>query len=179
MDARELSFVERFDVVFSNAVLHWIRDQLTVLKGVERSLKPGGRMLVQMAGRGNTADVVKALISVMSREEWSDCFHNLDIPYLFWGPEEYVPLIKEAGLEPVRVELIPKDMVHEGREGLSGWIRTTWLPFTQCVPEERRERFIVEIVDGYLRDFPPDEEGLVHVKTVRLKVVAKKPLCPS
>ncbi len=42
MDARKLAFQSRFDVVFSNAALHWIVDQKAVLEGVQRSLKPGG-----------------------------------------------------------------------------------------------------------------------------------------
>ena len=133
-------------------------------------------MLAQMGGRGNAARVATVLISLMGSEKWRAYFHNLEIPYLFWGPDDYLPLLEEAGLDPVRVELIPKDMIHMGREGLVGWIRTTWLPFTQRVPEALRESFIEEIADGYLQDFPPDEEGLVHIDAVRLEVEARKPL---
>jgi len=38
-DARELSFCQEFDVIFSNAVLHWVLDHRPVLKGIYRSLK--------------------------------------------------------------------------------------------------------------------------------------------
>ena len=42
MDARKLAFQNEFDIVFSNAALHWIADQKSsVLLGVQRSLKPG------------------------------------------------------------------------------------------------------------------------------------------
>jgi trans-aconitate methyltransferase len=64
-------------------------------------------------------------------------------------------------------------MVHEGREGLAGWIRTTWLPFTQRIPEELREQFIDELVSGYVRRYPPDENGLLHVNAIRLEVEAE------
>lgn len=175
MDACRLEFRESFDVVFSNATLHWIRDQAAVLHGIAQALKPGGLMLAQMAGRGNAAEVARVLVSLMASEKWSTHFRNLEIPYLFYGPEDYAPLLEEAGLEPIRLELVHKDMVHEGREGMAGWIRTTWLPFTQRVPEHAREDFISELVDGYLHDFPPDEEGLVHVKAIRLEVEARKP----
>ncbi|MGQ9476216.1 MAG: class I SAM-dependent methyltransferase [Actinomycetota bacterium] len=175
VDACSLPFAECFDVVFSNAVLHWIRDQSAVLDGIARALRPGGVMLAQMGGRGNAAEVAMVLVSLMAEERWSSYFHGLEIPYLFYDPEDYVPLLEEAGLEPVRVELLEKDMVHEGRAGMAGWIRTTWLPFTQRVPEDLKENFIFELVEGYLRDFPPDEEGLVHVRAIRLEVEARKP----
>jgi len=72
----------------------------------------------------------------------------------------------------VRVELVPKDMVHQGREGLAGWIRTTWLPFTERVPGELRGKFVDELADWYLRRYRPDREGLVHVNAIRLEVEA-------
>lgn len=174
MDARELAFGEEFDVAFSNAVLHWVSDQPRVLKGVERVLVPGGRILFQMGGRGNAASVVQVLASLLSRAEWGRYFHDFSVPYSFCTPEEYTVWLREAGLNPVRVELVNKDMAHEGPEGLASWIRTTWLPFTQRIPEERRGDFVAEMVEGYVGLFPPDARGLVHVDAVRLEVEARK-----
>jgi hypothetical protein len=53
-------------------------------------------------------------------------------------------------------------MSHEGREGLTGWIRTTWLPYTQRMPEKMREEFIKEIVDAYDSEFGVDQEGFFN-----------------
>jgi hypothetical protein len=51
--------------------------------------------------------------------------------YGFYGIEEYENRLKEAGLNIIRVELIPKDMIHPGKEQLMAWIRTMWLPYAQ------------------------------------------------
>lgn len=175
MDAREMGFEERFDVAFSNAVLHWIPEQDLVLRGVWRALRPEGRIHFEMGGKGNAARVAMAMVSVIGSPEWNGYFHGFSAPYTFWDREEYLRMLVGAGFRPLRVELVPKDMVHRGREGLAAWIRTTWLPFTQRIPEERRESFIADIVDRYLEEFPPDGEGLVHVGAVRLEVEALKP----
>ena len=42
-DATSLPFNNEFDAVFSNAVLHWVGDQLGAVHSIARSLKPGGR----------------------------------------------------------------------------------------------------------------------------------------
>jgi trans-aconitate 2-methyltransferase len=63
-------------------------------------------------------------------------------------------------------------MTHPGRAGLAGWIRTTWMPYTQRVPEELRDRFIRDVVDTYLARHPLDENGLSHVRMLRLEVEA-------
>ena len=63
MDAQKLTFHEEFDVVFSNAAFHWVLDQKSVLIGVKNSLKSGGRVLFQMAGKGNAKAIFDILMS--------------------------------------------------------------------------------------------------------------------
>ena len=75
----------------------------------------------------------------------------------------------------MRVEVFPKEMKHAGAEGLAGWVRTTWLPYTERLPVEKRDLFVKEIVDRYLRNHPADAEGTVHLGMMRLEVEACKP----
>lgn len=175
MDAQNLSFEEDFDVAFSNAALHWVLDQKSVLYGVKRSLKSSGRILFQMAGKGNAKAVLDIFDELFLLPEWKPYFKDFVFPYAFLSPQEYRTLLVDAGLNPVRVEQIPKDMTHKGAAGLAGWIRTTWLPYTQRLPEMLQPKFIDEIVQRYLKRCPPDAEGIVHLDMVRLEVEAKKP----
>jgi trans-aconitate methyltransferase len=174
MDARELTFREQFDVVFSNATLHWIIDHQAVLEGVYASLDKGGRFLFQMAGKGNADDVIAVLEELISEEDCKPYFKNFTFPYGFYGPEEYLPWLKDAGFKAERIELYPKVMELQGKEGLIGWIRSVWLPFTERVPENLRDSFITEIADRYLAAFPMDDSGVVRVKVKRLEVQARK-----
>jgi trans-aconitate 2-methyltransferase len=72
-------------------------------------------------------------------------------------------------------ELLAKDMKQAGKDGLAGWVRTTWLPYTDQLPARLRGEFIAEIVDRYANKHQPDEAGFVHVAMVRLEVEASKP----
>jgi len=65
-------------------------------------------------------------------------------------------------------------MTQEGKEGLAGWVRTTWMPFTGRVAKERREAFIREAVDRYVASHPLNERGEATVRMVRLEVEAVK-----
>jgi trans-aconitate 2-methyltransferase len=175
MDARKLAFDSEFDVAFSNAALHWIVDQKAVLRGVQKSLKPGGRLLFQMAGKGNAKDILSLINELGMMEQWKNFFEGMTFPYGFYDPEEYKAFLKEVGLVPVRVELFPKDMKHQGTEGLAGWIRTTWLPFTDRIPANLKPKIVKLIVDGYLQNHPADKDGLVHVGMMRIEAEAYKP----
>ena len=175
MDARNLRFKEEFDVVFSNAALHWILDQKSVLNGVHRSLKPKGRLLFQMAGKGNAGAVLELFDKLIALPRWQHYFEGFSFPYAFLNPQEYSQLLADSGLEAVRVELFPKDMKFPSAEGMAGWIRTTWLPFTERVPADQREGFVEEIVSRYVATRPSDADGTIHLDMVRLEVEANKP----
>ncbi len=68
-DINDLDFENEFDIVFSNAALHWIKDHDALLGNVHRALKPGGMLKFNFAGDGNCAnffDVVKDAIRLLN-----------------------------------------------------------------------------------------------------------------
>ncbi|MDX8399184.1 MAG: methyltransferase domain-containing protein [Gallionellaceae bacterium] len=170
MDAGEIQFAQRFDIVFSNATLHWVQNHVAVLNCVHAVLKTGGKILLQMGGRGNAVHVFSAIEAVIQQARWRDYFVGFAHPYYFYGPEEYAAWLLESGFRSQRVELISKDMQHRGEEGLAGWLRTTWFPYTDRLPENLRDAFLAEVVQSYTSVFPLDAKGNSHVKMVRLEV---------
>lgn len=174
MDARALIFDNRFDIVFSNAVLHWIKDHRPVLKGLFKSLKLGGKILLQMGAKDGVQEYLAVLNKILATPEWQAHFIDFEFPYGFMGTDDYEVMLSEAGFRTKRLELIAKDAIHENKERFKGWIRTTWLPYTERVPPEKRELFIERIASKYLEQFPQDNDGHVHVPMVRLEVEAEK-----
>lgn len=174
MDALELNFKNEFDIAFSNAALHWIPDQRSVLKGIKLSLKVGGRLLFQMAGKGNAKDILCIIDELATLQLWSKYFADMKFPYGFFSSEEYEKFLQEAYLIPIHLALFPRDMTFPNSEGLKGWVRTTWLPYTQRIPKEMRDGFVEEIANRYLTAHPVDEAGTIHLAMMRLEVEAIK-----
>jgi trans-aconitate methyltransferase len=172
MDATDIRLPQQFDIAFSSATLHWVEDHIAVLRGLRRCLKSGSKVLLQMGGRGNAHEVSRSVQVVIQRPQWKGYFDDFGQPYHFYGPEEYETWLSRSGFRPVRVELIPKDMQHQGREGLSGWFRTTWFPYTDRLPANLRADFINAVVDAYTEQHPIDTLGNTHVEMVRLEVEA-------
>jgi trans-aconitate 2-methyltransferase len=172
MDATDIRLAKKFDVAFSNAVLHWIKNHMAVLQGVHACLKPGGKILFQMGGRGNADDVFDMIQEIIKRPDWKDCYEGFTTPYYFNGPEEYKAWLTNSGFDIKRVELIHKDMQHQGKEGLKGWLRTTWFPYTDRLPIELRNVFLDSVIEGYVAAHPLDDHGNTHVKMVRLEIEA-------
>ena len=131
--------------------------------------------MFQMGGKGNASDIITTVNELIENEKWQLYFNHFSFPYTFFSPDEYKQLLNNVGLTIKRVELISKDMTQKGREGLAGWIRTTWLPYTERIPENKRNDFIEDIIDLYDKRFPIDKNGLFHVKMIRLEVEAINP----
>ena len=68
-NAEALSFEREFDAVFSNAALHWIRDQDAALDGIARALRHGGRFVAEFGGQGNIATIEAAINVVLARRQ--------------------------------------------------------------------------------------------------------------
>ena len=164
----------RFNVVFSSSVLHWVADHPAFLRGAAACLRPGGRLVVSCGGKGNAQDVFVALRPEMRLKPWCKFFRKMEKPYFFHCPAEYEKWLPRFGFKTHTVKLTPKDAVYPGRDRFAAWFRTTWLPYTQRVPEDLREEFIASVVARYLAKHPPDAKGCVRVRMVRLEIDAVK-----
>jgi trans-aconitate methyltransferase len=174
MDARRIKSARRFDFIFSNAALHWVDDHRAILRGAASVLKPGGRLVVSCGGQGNAHDVFLALRPEMRLKRWWEFFRKMPMPYFFYAPADYGKWLPEFGFKIQSVQLAPKDATYAGAEGFAIWLRTTWIPFVQRVPEAVREEFIGAVTARYLASHPPDQSGQVHVRMVRLEIEAVK-----
>jgi trans-aconitate 2-methyltransferase len=174
-DARKIGSVPGgFDLVFSNAALHWVDDHEAVLRGASSVLKPAGRLVISCGGKGNAYDVFLALRPELRLQRWSGFFRKMPAPYFFYAPGDYEKWLPKFGFKISKVALTPKDATYAGPGGFATWVRTTWLPYVQRVPDNLREDFIAAVTRRYVAKHPPDPEGKIHVRMMRLEIDAEK-----
>ncbi|WP_035899270.1 class I SAM-dependent methyltransferase [Leeuwenhoekiella sp. MAR_2009_132] len=67
IQARGESFIDtvQYDAIFSNATLHWILNPEAAISAMYSNLKPGGRLLLEMGGKGNVAIIIDTLQDVL------------------------------------------------------------------------------------------------------------------
>ena len=59
---------EPVDAVFSSAALHWMWPPEAVAASVAKALKPGGRFVAEMGGKGNIATIIGAICQALAEE---------------------------------------------------------------------------------------------------------------
>jgi trans-aconitate methyltransferase len=118
--------------------------------------------------------VFVALRPEMRLKRWREFFRKLEKPYFFYSPADYEKWLPKSGFKINTLTLAPKDATYAGADGFAAWVRTTWLPYVQRVPELLREEFIAAVTDRYVAKHPLDDAGRVHVRMVRLEIDAVK-----
>jgi trans-aconitate methyltransferase len=165
-DATSLTFDREFDAVFSNAVLHWVRDADAALSSIFRALRPGGRFVAEFGGHGCIAAIVLAVTVVLQRRG-----HVLQSPWYFPTAEEYAAKLTAHGFEIDSVELYPR--LTPLPTGIRGWLATFAGPMIDVLPEGERAAAIDE-VEGLLRPVLCDTAGRWTADYVRLRCVARR-----
>jgi trans-aconitate methyltransferase len=167
-NAEALPFAEKiFDAVFSNAALHWVRDQDAMMVQVRRVLKPGGRFVAELGGHGNIAAIHVALRAVLGRHGYADREDGVNY---YPTAEAYTRRLERHGFHVQRIALIPRPTPLP-ESGIEGWLRTFRRGVIEGLPEPLRETVIEEMA-ALLAPALRDEEGNWVADYVRLRFVA-------
>jgi trans-aconitate methyltransferase len=158
---------DEFDQVFSNAALHWVRDQDTMMAEVHRVLRPGGRFVAEMGGHGNVASIRVALMAVLARHGLAGREDGVNY---YPTPEAYTRRLERHGFRVERMALIPRP-TPLSESGIAGWLRTFRKGVLDTLPESVRETVIGETSE-LLMPALRDEEGKWVADYVRLRFVA-------
>jgi SAM-dependent methyltransferase len=174
LDARvasgySLPFNREFDAVFSNAALHWMKDNPdAVIAGVNRALKPGGRFVGEMGGHGNVAAITVALLSTLERRNIANSAAL--IPWYYPTVDGYSARLEAGGFAVTYIELIPRPTPLP--TGMAAWIETFGMSLIRNLPEAEHTDAVAEVMEK-LRPVLCDEKGHWTADYVRLRFAAK------
>jgi len=139
-DAARFRLDQPFDAVFSNAVLHWVKEASAAACSIAAALRPGGRFVAEFGGKGNCRMLLEGLRVVAARHGY-----RVESPWYFPSIADYTKVLEEAGLDAADARLFDRDTQLEGIDGLRNWLRMFGQPLLAHVPAEARERFLAEL----------------------------------
>jgi SAM-dependent methyltransferase len=167
--AESLPFADAaFDAVFSNAALHWVRDQDAMMAEVRRVLKPGGRFVAEMGGHGNIAAIRVGLMAVLASHGHADAEDGVNY---YATPEVYGARLSRHGFNVERIALIPRPTPLP-ESGMEGWLRTFRRGVIEGLPADLRDTVVRETV-ALLAPALRDESGAWTADYVRLRFIAR------
>jgi trans-aconitate 2-methyltransferase len=167
-DARDFTFPEPFDAIVSNAVLHWVRDPERVIACVRRALRPGGRFVAELGGKGNVRAIAAALEET-ARAVGCGPFVS---PWYFPSLGEYAALLEQGGLDVTFATLFDRPTPLQGEGGLRDWVAMFAGDFLNGLPVERRDEFLARVEEQARPVLYRNHTWLADYR--RLRVVARR-----
>lgn len=169
-DLTELTIDDPVDVVFSNAVFHWILDHDRLFSRLADTLRPDGLLIAQCGGAGNIAEVIQTTGRVSRRPPFDAHLADFDREWFFAGPEETRSRLGRAGFVDVETNMEPRDAVLATGGHAERYLMAIVLRLhMELLPEGLRYAF-AEAVAVELAN----EEGLVTLDYVRLNMKARR-----
>jgi trans-aconitate methyltransferase len=143
-DGASMTFEREFDAVFSNAALHWIMNAEGAVDSMVRALRPGGRLVLEMGGRGNVRHIHEALETALR----SHSTKPLPAPRNYFpSVSEYTSILETHGFEVRNALLFDRPTPLEGERGMEQWIRQFCNFYLDELPSSSRQAVIDEAVE--------------------------------
>lgn len=169
-DLCALPFKDAFDVAFSNAVFHWMPDQVALLQSVAAALIDGGMLVVEMGAEGNIARVEAGYTQALRQ-------HSGDYSCQFCFPREasYRRLLGIAGFEVESLEVFDRPtQLAGGRAGLSLFAEQFFARSLGLYHEDTREAILDDFERACESDLWNADAGCWTVDYRRLHFTARK-----
>lgn len=169
-DGTNLHFTEQFDDIFSNAVLHWIKEPEKVIAGIWRALKPGGRFVAEFGGKGNVQAIVTAIYQAIQAAGYP--INESNNPWYFPSIAEYGTLLEQAGLQLTFAMLFERLTPLKDEKGMQNWLKMFADSFLTTFPIEQQ----MSIINDIEKQLYPTlyKNGIWFADYKRLRVVAIK-----
>jgi len=166
-DVLALAAQRSYDVVFSNAAMHWVLPPKTGYRKLHDALAGGGRLAVHQGGHGTYRGLHQCALDLGAKLGLTKHFAGWTYPAYYPSAEELAALLADVGFAHVAVQSRESD----GREHstlVRDFSNAGLLPFLARLPAACREQFKRDFVQAGERD-------KVDLYTHRLLAFGRRP----
>jgi trans-aconitate 2-methyltransferase len=174
LDINNLDYDDEFDVIFSNAALHWVLNHQALLFHCYKSLKKSGYLRLNFAADGNCATFYKIVKAAMEIPQYRRYFLNFKWPWYMPSVPEYEELVKKQPFIVVKVWGEKADRYFPDAESITKWIdQPSLVPFKASLQPPGRT-FFRDLVVQRMLEATRQPDGTYFEFFQRINVLARK-----
>jgi trans-aconitate 2-methyltransferase len=180
-DLSTVELPEPVDIIFSNAVIHWIKDHYKLFCNFWKLLKQYGEILIQCGGKGNLETVRPILDLTRKSSRFKDYFRDWEDPWNFASAEETFSTMEKAGFKRIETSLTKKIAKFSNFEEYRLFMKTVIMkPYLSYLPSDCDGQNINSFIDCFFKHQKKNIKGFSKVITdysidyTRLNILANK-----
>ncbi|BAV08516.1 Trans-aconitate methyltransferase [Filimonas lacunae] len=168
-DATDFQFAQPFDAIFSNATLHWVNEKEKAIACMYNNLAAGGRLVLEMGGKGNVQSIADAVYQAMQEEGLADK-KSPDFWY-FPSLSEYTTLLEKQGFRVVSAIHFDRPTALTGEDGMENWIQMFGSFFFKNLTAEQVTGIIKKAVEYLRAEYYHDGAWVADYVRLRIKAI--------
>lgn len=153
-DLLRLPFRGAFDLVFSTATFHWIRDHRRLFSSIAAALRGDGRLEAQCGGGPNLRRVHDRALALMCTPAFQPHFEHWEEPWVFPTPDAAAARLRDAGFADVQCWIVEAPTYFDDATSYRQFLETVVMrPFLARLPTARqRNRFLDLLTETAARE---------------------------
>lgn len=172
-DATNFSFNQKFAYVVCFFVLHWIDDQLAVLKNIKNALKPGGKTIIIMAMDQKDSPVSLAFANLEHEGTWETAIKNNTKRHHPQTVEGIGKLLDQSGLKNKEIRIITRK---SGATSLDSAVQAfmRWIPHSTELPQNEALKFSHALARNMYKQLKKEPNEPIEFSAAFLLIEAQK-----
>ena len=155
-DLTAIPFRGAFDLIFSTATFHWIRNHDLLFRELRKALREGGRLEAQCGGGPNLTSIHTRANALRKEEPFRRYFVDWKDPWYFALPAETDARLLRAGFVNSHCWMEHAPTPFPDAEQFRTFIQTVVMrPYLLPLPSELQDRFLESVVSDAAKDDPP------------------------
>lgn len=161
---------QKFDAVFSNAVLHWVLEPDRAIKQIYSHLRNGGRFVAEFGGAGNIKTMTDTLRKTFIQNGFAE---NAEINFWYFPlVGEYTSKLERQKFRVIYAEHYDRPTELKGKDGIKDWFKMFGSRFFEGINELEQEKILDEVQNNLKDTLQKDGSWFADYK--RLRIIATK-----
>ena len=158
---------QKFDSIFSNATLHWVKDHTAAINCMYQNLKPNGKIVLEFGGKGNLKPMINQLRKSLSKKNYIEQ-SKLDTWY-FPSIGQYSTELEKAGFRVAMAEHFDRPTALEDKKnGIIDWLSMFAKQFFVNIDENNAKDIKDQVQRALKPNYFKDGKWILDYKRIRI-----------
>jgi trans-aconitate 2-methyltransferase len=173
-DASALDVGQKYDIVFSNAVIHWIPDHDVLIQRLFKMVNTNGILAVQIPAN-QESPLYRTILKVSMSDKWCAFTAGRQEVITYHDAYYYYDLLASLTKEIAIWGTVYYHILNSHQDLIDWYKSTAMKPFLESLPDdESREEFEDEILSECKAFYPSQSDGRILYPFKRLFFTARK-----